>query len=86
LIPVLRDGRQISEFRASLVYIGVPGKPGLCRETLFQTNKQKRNKNKKRGKVMALFNVFRKIDLLVMLVDKRGWVEGKQEFQWLAHI
>jgi hypothetical protein len=39
-------GRQISEFKASLVY-RVPGKPGLHRETLSRKTKTKTNKKKK---------------------------------------
>jgi hypothetical protein len=41
-------GRQISEFKANLVY-KVPGQPGLYRETLSQKTKNK-TKNKKQKK------------------------------------
>jgi hypothetical protein len=42
-------GRQISEFKASLVY-RVPGQPGLYRETLTQQNKTKQNKSTQKTK------------------------------------
>ena len=48
LIPAL--GRQISEFKASLVYKVSLGQPGLHRETLFQKPKPKTKKTPKQNK------------------------------------
>jgi hypothetical protein len=44
-------GRQISEFKASLVY-KVPGQPGLHRETLSQKKKKKKKNVEIRKKNM----------------------------------
>jgi hypothetical protein len=50
LIPAL--GRQISEFKASLVYKVSLGQPGLHRETLSQKPKPKTKKTPKQNKNM----------------------------------
>jgi hypothetical protein len=50
-------GKQISEFEGSLVY-GVPGQPGLHRETLSE-NKTKQNKTKQLLSSLELFPALR---------------------------
>lgn len=46
LIPALRIQRQanLCEFKASLVYVGVPGHSGVHSETLFQNKQTKQKK------------------------------------------